>query len=336
MTKVRSHAERRGITFVVPVRNDAARLKHCLDRIRETGAAGVEIDIIVVDHGSIDDSARVARQAGATVLRIDGGTVADLRNHGARLARWNVIAFVDADHEIDPRWAAVAFDLLRDPGTGAAGAPYHAPTDGTWVQRIYDGLRTRSSGTREVAWLGSGNLAVRRDAYLAVNGFDQSLETCEDVDLCGRLRAAGWRVVSDDRLRSVHLGDPPTLRALFAGELWRGRDNLRISLRGPIGWRDMPSIVIPMIDLAAVAVAATGVLSMSMGGAAVAAGAAATIAGLASLRAARIVASRRRFGVGDICQSLAVAAVYDMARALALVSRAPHEARRAACVNEAV
>jgi len=335
MTKVRRHAEPRGITFVVPVRNDAARLTRCLTHIRATAIDGIQIEIIVVDHGSTDDSAHAARIGGATVLTVERGTVAELRNRGARWARWNVIAFVDADHEIDQQWSRVALELLADGRTGAVGAPYHAPVDGTWVQRMYDGLRTRASGTREVAWLGSGNLAVRREAFLALHGFDANLETCEDVDLCGRLRAAGWRVLSDDRLRSVHLGDPPTLRALFAGELWRGRDNLRITLRGPIALRDLPSVVIPVLDLIAGATVAVGVLSRSVEGAAAAAAAIAAFAGLSALRTARIAAARRRFGFADICQSLAVALVYDLARALALVLRTPHSMRRAASMREA-
>jgi hypothetical protein len=39
-----------------------------------------------------------------------------------------------------------------------------------------------------------------------------------------------------------HLGDPSTLRALFRGGCGVGRDNLRVSLRGPLVWRDLPSV----------------------------------------------------------------------------------------------
>ena len=56
---------------------------------------------------------------------------------------------------------------------------------------------------------------------------------------------AATRSSSDDRLRSVHLGDPRTLRALFFGELWRGRDNLKVSLRGPLSLRGLPSLAHP-------------------------------------------------------------------------------------------
>lgn len=334
MTKVHNGVDPRpAITFIVPVRNDAARLKGCLERIRGNENLQHRIEVIVVDHDSVDGSDRVARSAGATVLSAAGLTVGALRNQGARAARGRVLAFVDADHEIDLGWAQCAVELLSDARTGAVGALYHAPSDGTWVQRVYDGLRAHKPGCRDVAWLGSGNLAVRADAFWLVNGFDSTLETCEDVDFCVRLRAAGFRVVSDDRLRSVHLGDPSTLRALFLGELWRGRDNLRTSLRGPLSWRDVPSVAIPVIDLAGLALVGTGVIVAPAGGLTLTGMALGIIGGLASLRAARILASRRAFGPVDILQSFIVASVYDFARALALLVRTPHETRRAACAS---
>src|SRR5262249_52970008 len=116
-------------------------------------------------------------------------------------------------------------------------------------QRAYDRFRLHRRGIHEVDWLGSGNLAVRRDAFLRVGGFDTSLETCEDVDLCNRLRAAGYRLVSDDRMRSIHFGDPSTLGELFRGELWRGRDNVRTTIRGPLTLRSLPSLAVPVANL---------------------------------------------------------------------------------------
>ena len=53
----------------------------------------------------------------------------------------------------------------------------------------------RPRDQRDADWLGSGNLAVSRTAFELVGGFDTSLETCEDVDFCHRLRAKGQRVV---------------------------------------------------------------------------------------------------------------------------------------------
>ena len=84
------------------------------------------------------------------------------------------------------------------------------------------------------------------------------LEACEDVDLCRRLLGAGWRIVADEKLVNVHLGDPATLQALFRAERWRGRDNMKVSLRPPVRLRELPGIIIPPLVLVLAAVTAIG------------------------------------------------------------------------------
>ena len=98
-------------------------------------------------------------------------------------------------------------------------------------------------------------------------GFDAWLETCEDVDLCNRMRAGRLPPGQRRPHRSAHLGDPATLRALFFGELWRGRDNLRVTLRGPLTLRaPLPSVVTPVFNLACMAAAGVGALAAQRGG----------------------------------------------------------------------
>src|SRR5262245_50589523 len=242
------------LSFIIPVRNDAARLEACLASIRRNSQSPGQIEIVVVDNESTDRSAEVAASFGAKVVSIDTGRVAELRNRGAAQATSDIFAFVDADHEIAAGWVYAALDCLQMPAVGAVGALCHAPADGTWVQRVYGHLRGVVGGQRDVDWLGSGNMAVRRRAFEALGGFDTSLETCEDVDLCHRLRARGLRIVSDARLKNIHHGDPRTLREVFASERWRGRDNLRVSFRRPIAWASIPSAIIPICHIVLIAI----------------------------------------------------------------------------------
>ena len=144
--------------------------------------------------------------------------------------RWaSIIAFVDSDHEIDRQWIETAVDVLADPTSPRRVRRISPQPCANWVQQQYDGLRARPVRREEVTWLGSGNFAVKRAVFERVGGFNAVLTACEDVDFCNRLRQAGYRIVADPELRSVHFGDPQTLKALFFGELWRGRDNLRVT-----------------------------------------------------------------------------------------------------------
>lgn len=317
------------LSFVVPVRTDAEHLRRCLASIRRS-ACGMSVEVLVVDNGSTDDSAEVARKAGARVIAMPERRVAELRNAAARLAESDLIAFVDADHEIDPEWSGAAVELLQDASTSAVGSQYRAPREGTWVQRMYDRLRRHQPGSREADWLPSGNLVVRKSAFDRIGGFDTSLETCEDVDFCQRLIASGGRLLSTDRLRSIHRGDPQTLRALFLGELWRGRDNLRVSLRAPVRWGALPSIAIPIVNLLALSIILVGLATLAIGGKVLVMAGAAVFAMLSAVRAGSLLwqAEPLEPDTTRVAQALAVAGVYDAARALALVVRTGHGARR--------
>jgi len=314
------------VSCLIPVRNDALRLRHCLEAIARSAPAGIDLEIIVADNGSTDGSAAVARAAGAQVLSLPGLGVAELRNRAAAAAAADVLAFIDADHEIGDGWFAAASRALAGERVGAAGALYLAPDGGTWVQRMYGALRGRTTVAGDVPWLGSGNLAVRREAFDAIGGFDTSLVACEDVDFCQRLRQAGWRVVGDPKLRSVHHGDPRTLGALFRAERWRGRNNIRVSLRGPLSLRGAASVLIPVLDvLAALTVAIALTVAPFAGPAAwrIAAAALLMIGAFSMLRAVRL-ARRASGGVVTWIQAGAVAATYDAGRAAALLTAAPH------------
>lgn len=317
------------LSFVIPVKNDPIRLARCLASIRESAPASVPVEIMVADNGSTDNTVDVAKKHGATVLVLPGLRVSQLRNRAAAAATGHVLAFVDADHELDRGWVPAAIASVDESGVAGAGAIYTAPQTGTWVQRAYGALRGRTVGRRTTAWLGSGNLAIRREAFAAVGGFDETLEACEDVDLCQRLARAGWRLMADERLRSVHLGDPATLGALFRAERWRGRNNIQVSLRGPWQWRNLPSVAIPIVDLAAIAVAAVGLVFtpwLGLIGRASVAVSLALVAAFATLRVARSLASGH-VSWAQIPQAYCVSLTHDVARALALVTRAPHHRR---------
>lgn len=314
------------VSFIIPVRNDAVRLERCLTSITQNDYPRDLIEIVVVDNESTDSSAASARRYGAIVIKSSGTSVAAHRNRGARAALGSILAFADSDHEIDRRWIETAVDVLSDPHVAATGSAYLTQPSANWVQRQYDGMRSRSLRREEVNWLGSGNFAVKRAAFERVGGFNAALTACEDVDLCNRLRLAGQRIVADPALRSVHFGDPKTLKALFFGELWRGRDNLRVTFSGPRTFRHLRSAIVPIADLACI-VAGSAALLTGHPLIALACWSLALVP--AGIKAAMLVRRQWR-GVVHAAQTLAVVVVFDLARAFALLAKGSHRARRTA------
>jgi hypothetical protein len=316
----------RSVTFIIPVRNDAARLRRCLESVSANTLTAGRISIVVADNGSTDGSPDVAQAAGARVLHLPGLPVAALRNQAAAIADGEVLAFVDADHEIAADWCEAALEALGDAGVGAVGAPCHPPRDANWVQAAYDRFRARPVAPADIEWLGAGNMAMRASAFDAVGGFDTTLETCEDVDLCNRLRRAGHRIRYEPRMFNIHFGDPSSLRAVFMGELWRGRDNARVTLRGPLTLRALPSLLVPVGNLVLVVAAITATV-VTRQPAWLAVPLVCFLAAVA-LRVARMQQHAPRRSWRTWLQNGAVGAAYELARTTALVVRASHRVRR--------
>lgn len=313
------------VSFVIPVKNDASRLRRCLATVMANDYPRERLEVLVVDNDSSDSSGQVGVEAGANVLRSAANSVAELRNSAAHRARGSILAFVDADHEIDRQWIRHAVEVLATADIGATGAPCVTEPSPNWVQRQYDALRHRPAAREEVQWLGSGNLAVKKAVFDDVGGFDAQLTACEDVDLCNRLRLAGHRIVADPAMRNVHYGDPKTLKALFFGELWRGRDNVKVTFRGPKTFRELRSALIPIVDLVAIA---TGVVAPLLGYPAISLTSWLLVGALIVLRAAMILRRLPSPGLKEVAQALAFATVFDAAKAFALLARGTHGARR--------
>lgn len=230
---------------IIPARDEEAFLGACLDALAAQRVPGVELECIVVDNGSTDGTVSLARQRGAKVVDAGGVPLGELRNLGVQRARGEVLAFVDADITVQPGWLAAALAHLQEPGVVAAGCYPRVPDGSTWVQRHWSQLvRRAGEGPRDVGWLPSANLLVRREPFERSGGFDARLASCEDADLTFRLGQQG-RIVYDHAIDALHHREPPDLRAFFRKELWHGHGSFDGLARGRFSVAELPSLVAP-------------------------------------------------------------------------------------------
>ena len=184
------------VTIVVPVRDGGEPLAAL---VRALAAEG---PVIVVDDGSGDGSGERAAAAGARVIPNDGPRgPAAARNTGLRAAATELVAFVDADCEVRRGWrAGLAALLAADPRLALAAPRVRSVTTDTSIGRYESRFSPLDLGPaaslvgprRRIAYLPAAALVARREALLAVGGFDRRLRFGEDVDLVWRLLAAGW------------------------------------------------------------------------------------------------------------------------------------------------
>lgn len=206
------------VAVVIPCKDEVATLAECLQALRSQVPAPFRI--IVVDNGSRDGSLEQARTLADVVLEIEGGTIAGLRNEGARQAPdADVLAFVDADVVVAAGWLAEAVNGLRS--ASLVGSRMDAPEDGTWVQKRWAALEGGAASSQTSVW--SGHLAMTADVFNRLGGFDTMLATGEDSDLSERLRALGGTIRQQPGMGAVHHGFPRTVFAMWRRERWHSR-----------------------------------------------------------------------------------------------------------------
>lgn len=165
------------ISVVIPCHNAAATLDETLaSLVAQVDAPPFEV--IVVDNRSTDGTAEVAqRWAGRLPLRVVGApdrpSAAHARNVGAAHARFELLAFLDADDIAGPGWMAALTAALghADLVTGPS-EPFGAP-EGLVEARIDRGGPRWLRNPPFLPYAQSNNLAVRRETFDAVGGFDE-------------------------------------------------------------------------------------------------------------------------------------------------------------------
>lgn len=237
------------LSIIVPVKDDESRLRDCLQSIRLAASACISYEVIVVDNGSVDDSVKTAIQFDAIVVVAPDLNVGALRNAGAQRASGDVLAFIDADCTVDSGWFSSIACYLENPEAVCFGAPPVIPNNSTWVQESWFQVRRKRFYQRavfEVEWLESMNLFIRRDAFLRLGGFDETMVTCEDYDLCMRLDDS---ITCDTRIVAVHHGEAETVVGFYRKERWRGVSNLQSLKKHGFNLSELPSVLFPLVYL---------------------------------------------------------------------------------------
>jgi len=173
------------LSIVIPALNAAQTLASVLASLAEDGAAGLDPEHIVVDGGSEDASATVAREHGARVLSSApsrGGQLAA----GAASGRGEWLLFLHADTRLEPGWAAAVRSFIADADNRERAAVFRFALD--------DDSRAARRLERLVAWrtrvlalpYGDQGLLIAKTFYERLGGF-RPLPLMEDVDLVRRI-----------------------------------------------------------------------------------------------------------------------------------------------------
>jgi rSAM/selenodomain-associated transferase 2 len=201
------------ISIVIPTLNEARSLESLVPRL---AGQREHAEIIVVDGGSRDGSADVARRLGAQVLNAPRGRGTQLRA-GVKASSGDVLLFLHAD-TVFPRGGlyAISQHLERHPRT--VGGNFRLLFDGEesfdrWLEGFYAWIRSKG------LYYGDSGIFIRRSWYERIGGI-RPISLMEDYDLTRRMEAAG---------PTLCIQDPPLVSS---SRRFRGRHPVAIFL----GW----------------------------------------------------------------------------------------------------
>jgi len=205
------------ISVVVPAHNAAETLPACLAALANQTCPAADYEVIVVDDGSTDDTASLARAAGVRVISQPNAGPAAARNRGAAAARGGLLLFTDSDCAPTPGWIpalVAAFTDLRVAGAKGTYLTHQRGIVPRFTQLEYQERYDRMAGAETIDFVDTYSAAYRRDVFLANRGFDTVFPTAsvEDQELSFRLAEKGYRLAFAAEAQVYHRHNP-TVRA---------------------------------------------------------------------------------------------------------------------------
>lgn len=177
------------ISVVIPTWCEAERIARAVALAQEIGD-----EVIVADGASPDDTANLARRAGARVVLAPRGRGSQL-DAGARAATGDVLLFLHADAELDPGAREAIRAALADPEVVGGNFRLRFEPATPWARFLSWANDARRRWLR--IYYGDSGLFLRRRAYESLGGFP-AIPLFEDYDLIRRLEASGRTVYARD------------------------------------------------------------------------------------------------------------------------------------------
>jgi glycosyltransferase involved in cell wall biosynthesis len=204
------------VSVILPARNEARRIAETVAAVyAEARALDVRCEVVVVDDGSTDDTGHAAAQAGAHVVRLEGGgNPGAARNRGAEMARGDVLIFLDADCTPSSGWLEAIVDAIARGEScvgGSLALPDGLPLTARWdyYGSTYHLHPARPAGP--VPNHTPANIAVLRGAFEATRGFTEAMPVAhghEELAWQADLARLGLRCFFEPRAVAYHHNRP--------------------------------------------------------------------------------------------------------------------------------
>ena len=223
------------VSFVIPCRNEKEDIADAVNSLLKQDYSKERYEIIVVDGGSTDGTNEILEKYGKKIkIEREKGRMgpANARNQGARIARGEIIAFMDADTVFNKgylRNTARHFGNKNVDAVSTKTEDYKKPgRKPSFVAQCYFAERRAAGHAKK----DTGIHLIRKKTFFQLGGFNERLGAAEDVDLERRFSEKGLECEFEGNSISSHK-EPKTLTEVFREARWWGRTNLNLMKESP-------------------------------------------------------------------------------------------------------
>ncbi len=224
------------ISTIIPVFNAERTIALCFDSILKNSYK--DFEIIAVDDGSKDRSLaitdRYAKRFGnIKLIRANHRGPSAARNEGAKIARGEILVFVDSDCIVAKDWLQKIWNNFKKHKVQAVAGQYNDSYDKGFFSRfaLYELLfRERRFGK----FMPSGstcNFSVKRDVFLALGGFPEDIMAGEDIFFSNQVSLRG-KILWDKNNGVTHCFKT-TLKGYLKQQFGYTKNSMRLFIRHP-------------------------------------------------------------------------------------------------------
>jgi len=215
-------------SVIIPAYNEEKTIGKTLESLKKQSFR--DFEIIVVDDGSKDGTAEIAKKNGAKVIKQKNAGPAAARNNGARNAKGEIVVFIDADCVADERWLEHMLKPFSDKEVAGVQGAYKS-NQKSLVARftqldIEDRYKRLERKADQLDWIGSYSAAYRKNIFNELGGFDEDFPTAsgEDPEFSFKVSRKGYKLVFKNNAIVYHFHETSLLKYLrtkFYRAYWR-------------------------------------------------------------------------------------------------------------------
>ena len=173
------------LSIIIPTYNEEEYLPKLLDSIKKQDYKDYEI--IVADADSTDKTVSIARNFGCKIVK--GGMPAVGRNNGAKVAKGDILLFLDSDLKLSKGYLKNCVSEFEDDDLGIAISQMMVDSDRKYYQILHDFANKFMISVENIKPHGAGCYGIisKRSLHEEVGGFDERLDFGEDTDYIERI-----------------------------------------------------------------------------------------------------------------------------------------------------